>query len=280
MKYFLDTEFLEGKMLVRDGFFKPLKAINTIDLISIGIVSEDYIVNAEDISSNRAVKIPASFYANREYYAISKDFNIKAAWNRFQLNTKQYGIEVKEYWIRKNVLKPIFDELSKKETNGLFFNKNVKFTYKNLKRLIKKYGKTNKQIAEEIHAFIYKDYLKETGLSYPEAFGYSNPKHDPEFYAYYADYDWLAFCWLFGTMNNLPNGFPMYCIDLKQMLDEIITVRRNKTITKTPNIKVADWNDYLKGIKRDSNYPKQTNEHNALADAKWNKELHTFIKNT
>ena len=27
-----------------------------------------------------------------------------------------------------------------------------------------------------------------------------------------------------------------------------------------------------------NNYPKQTNEHNALADARWNKELYKFLQ--
>ena len=52
MKYFLDTEFLEGTQKKWFGQTKP-----TIDLISIGIVCED----------------------GREYYAISKDFNLKEA---------------------------------------------------------------------------------------------------------------------------------------------------------------------------------------------------------
>ena len=26
------------------------------------------------------------------------------------------------------------------------------------------------------------------------------------------------------------------------------------------------------------NYPKQTNPHNALSDARWNKQLHEFLK--
>ena len=33
----------------------------------------------------------------------------------------------------------------------------------------------------------------------------------------------------------------------------------------------------LAAIKNDPRYPKQTNEHNALADAKWNKELYKFL---
>lgn len=36
----------------------------------------------------------------------------------------------------------------------------------------------------------------------------------PEFWAYYADYDWVALCQLFGTMMQLPDGWPMYCRDV------------------------------------------------------------------
>ena len=64
MKYFYDTEFLEGKQDRRFLGIKYGKTLPTIDLISIGIVCED----------------------GREYYAISKDFNLKEAWNRFDLN--------------------------------------------------------------------------------------------------------------------------------------------------------------------------------------------------
>lgn len=42
---------------------------------------------------------------------------------------------------------------------------------------------------------------------------------DPRFYAWYADYDWVVFCQLFGTMMDLPHGFPMYCRDVKQLAD-------------------------------------------------------------
>jgi hypothetical protein len=60
MKYFLDTEFLEGtqKRIFQFLYFWK-NTPNTIDLISIGIVAED------------------------GNYAISKDFNLKEAWNRF-----------------------------------------------------------------------------------------------------------------------------------------------------------------------------------------------------
>lgn len=38
----------------------------------------------------------------------------------------------------------------------------------------------------------------------------------PEFWAYYADYDWVVMAQLYGTMLDLPEGFPVFCMDLKQ----------------------------------------------------------------
>lgn len=43
----------------------------------------------------------------------------------------------------------------------------------------------------------------------------------PEFWGYYADYDWVVLCQLFGRMVDLPKGWPMYCRDLKQWCDFI-----------------------------------------------------------
>lgn len=72
----------------------------------------------------------------------------------------------------------------------------------------------------------------------------------PEFWGYFADYDWVVFCWLFGSMVDLPEGWPMYCRDLKQ------------------------WADQLGGVQ----LPKQiANEHHALADARWNKSAFEYL---
>ena len=38
----------------------------------------------------------------------------------------------------------------------------------------------------------------------------------PEFWGYYAAYDWVVLCQLFGTMMDLPKGWPMFCRDIKQ----------------------------------------------------------------
>lgn len=305
MKYFFDTEFLEGEQtiyqwglktdtwltiasigfillgayvwflganLVAALFFlfpaiilfgiSVPKTPPTVDLISIGIVSED----------------------GREYYAISKDFNLKEVWNRYQMKQvygdqrNRYPYGVREYWIRENVLRPIFKELSNNETNGLIFNKRTHFTYINLKRLIKKYGKPNKQIASEILAFT----LDPSGEGFDDWLGFSDDyfkalkdssvKPMPEFYAYYADYDWVAFCWLFGRMIDLPKSFPMYCKDLKQIFDDKVSSIDKKTSVAVNKKRISNE------IKSHRDYPKQVNEHNALADARWNFELYKFLE--
>ena len=235
MNYYIDTEFLEGTQKNGQPWFnfwlgpKP-KTKPTIDLISIGIVAED----------------------GREYYAISKDFNLREAWDRFDLKPDiDNGGMKKVYWIRENVLKPIFNDWNKYSYH--------KFNYKNFRYMLNMIGKSNHQIAEEV---------KEFTLEVPRIQKHGNPK----FYAYFADYDWVAFCWLFGKMNNLPNGFPKYCIDLKQEIDRIIK-------KSWKDVEMSTWGHTgIENIERLPNYPKQTNEHNALADAKWNKELHEFIQ--
>ncbi len=76
-------------------------------------------------------------------------------------------------------------------------------------------------------------------------------KDAPEFWGYYADYDWVVFCQMFGMMIDLPKGFPMYCRDLKQLCDEL-------------------GNPVL---------PAQTStEHNALNDARWNRDAYNFLR--
>jgi len=42
---------------------------------------------------------------------------------------------------------------------------------------------------------------------------------EPELWGYYSAYDHVAFCQLFGTMMDLPKGYPMLTYDLRQWLD-------------------------------------------------------------
>lgn len=79
---------------------------------------------------------------------------------------------------------------------------------------------------------------------------------DPEFYAYFADYDWVVFCRIFGRMIELPPRFPKFCIDLKQMMWE-------RGLTR-------DW--------KETACPDPEGEHNALVDALWNQRLYEAIR--
>src|SRR5262245_1098182 len=78
----------------------------------------------------------------------------------------------------------------------------------------------------------------------PEKYG------KPEFWGYYSAYDHVALCQLFGTMMNLPKGWPMYTRDLKQWCDAL----------GNPDLP-----------------PQGKSEHHALADAKWNKQAWEFL---
>lgn len=72
----------------------------------------------------------------------------------------------------------------------------------------------------------------------------------PEFWAYYADYDWVVLCQLFGTMMDLPKHMPKFCMDLKQLA----VMMGNPELPKQPE-----------------------GEHNALADARWNQRAYRFL---
>lgn len=65
----------------------------------------------------------------------------------------------------------------------------------------------------------------------------------PEFWGYYADYDWVVFAQLFGCMVDLPTGWPMFCRDIKQLAVDC----------GNPELPAQD-----------------SVEHNALNDARWN----------
>jgi hypothetical protein len=96
---------------------------------------------------------------------------------------------------------------------------------------LKNCGITKAEIAERVLAFVGKD--------------------KPEFWAYYCSYDWVVFCQLFGSMMNLPTGYPMYCNDIKQLCNSL----------GNPKL------------------PLQTsNKHDALQDAIWTKEAYEFLR--
>lgn len=75
----------------------------------------------------------------------------------------------------------------------------------------------------------------------------------PQFWAYYADYDWVVFCQLFGRMIDLPDGFPMYCNDVKQEMERL-------------------------GLSSSHFNVVNEMEHNALADARWTRDVHVLLE--
>ena len=63
--------------------------------------------------------------------------------------------------------------------------------------------------------------------------------NSPEFWGYYCDYDWVAMCQLYGTMMQLPKGWPMYCHDLRQALDAR-GLQKIKQADNAPHIALSD----------------------------------------
>lgn len=275
MKYFYDTEFLEGTQ--NTGFFRQKETVPTIDLISIGIVAED----------------------GREYYAVSKEFNLKEAWNRYDEKIVEVdnGFNVKSetqkvYWIRDNVLLPLHYSLAQQDNlwdkrfeppfeewkrlitfkeGGVYSDRH----FKTLQKLIAKHGKTRENIADDVIRFCMPEYnFKEgyTGTIHQINGYWVKDEHKTvEIYGYYSAYDHVALCWLFGKMMNLPEGFPMYTRDLKQVWDTF--EGSNKVV------KLSDGEFHSTNVKRLSkDYPVQENEHHALADAWWNRKLYDFIQ--
>jgi hypothetical protein len=72
----------------------------------------------------------------------------------------------------------------------------------------------------------------------------------PEFWGYFGAYDWVLMCQLFGTMADLPKGWPMLLLDIKQVAIEL-------------------GNPPLP--------PQSSTKHNALDDAVWTRDTHLWL---
>ena len=271
MNYYFDTEFVEK---THSLFGMVEKKRPELQLISIGIVSDD----------------------DRKYYAINKDFDLRHAWNKYQMeqvygdmrNVFPDGIMV--YWLRENVLRPIFEELWKKmhgtEDHGVMYSVDEKhFTYKNLRDLINIYGKTEKQIASEIKEFVspvgkkLHQYVSIESFSkiYDPIVVNDICYDQPIFYSYYSAYDWVILCNLFGSMQGLPENFPMYCYDLKQSFNELASICYTETKKDPVNaVKRSVIEKEISSIKKLPNYPVEPIIHHSLYEAIWAKDLHKF----
>lgn len=276
MKYYLNTEFIED-------FHKPLfgKRRHHIDLISIALKAED----------------------GRELYLISSE----------------YEYEKTDLWIRENVIPPMHKAtVSEKKRKG---EQQLFVTEKNFQRI---YGLKNRDIARKILEFINPD------LGWPvESYNNSElvpgantslSRHfdthnvhahtikqvvngavqeceyyfaNPQFYGYYSHYEWVLFCSLFGKMTDLPKGFPLYCRDLKQTLDETagainqlsVLVEGSRWTVRGPVPKdIVDVSTYtlsqkLELLKSHNDFPREREGNDTMDDARWRKSLDEFLIN-
>ena len=74
----------------------------------------------------------------------------------------------------------------------------------------------------------------------------------PELWAWCGAYDWVVFCQIFGTMMDLPQGYPHYIHEFQQMLDTL-------------------------GITDDELPQQESGAHNALEDARHLKRLWGYV---
>ena len=171
----------------------------------------------------------------RSYYALNKECDLNEI--------------CEDEWLWEHVITPIYQEHVHGDARNY-----VGLNDENVKAVFNSFGRTKKQIREEIKQFIYLTSFinnPESIVNWEQVKG----SFPIDFYGYFADYDWVVFCQLFGRMLDLPKGFPMYCRDLKQMMDDY-------GLTK-------EW--------KQKNCPDPKGEHNALVDAKWNLDLYNKI---
>jgi hypothetical protein len=301
MKYFIDTEFLEGTQKQRGWFgitiknwllifsaaFMTLAVLlatynafylqwdaNVVRLSVVYIIICLYLMRLqqrkwETPPTIDLISIAVVDEREDELYLISKEFNIYEAWFRYEI--KEVGdarnmYAIKEYWIRENVLMPIYwrlfcleypetakaaygGDVNYKNDYNNFAGDHMAHSFGEFKFLVEKHGLSREEIKAQLEDFCNAEF--------------------PEFYGYYADYDWVALCWTFGKMMALPKNFPMYCRDLKQIFDD-----KAKAYFKDRTL-----SENIGYIKNRDDYPKQEGlVHDALADAYWNRELYWFLK--
>ena len=76
-------------------------------------------------------------------------------------------------------------------------------------------------------------------------------RQNPQLWAWYGAYDYVALCQLFGTMVQLPVSFPGWSNDLRQEYERL---GRPQLPLQGPG------------------------QHNALADARWNRRVHLALQ--
>lgn len=109
-------------------------------------------------------------------------------------------------------------------------------------------AKIEVELTEPYPVAISKKSLAQSLVNYVETNLPEN--HIPQFWAYYGSYDHVAMAQIYGTMMELPAFFPMFTMDIKQLM-------------------------IMKGVN--SNPVPQENVHNALDDARHNLAVFRYL---
>lgn len=170
----------------------------------------------------------------RMFHAINSEFDLESCWMQ------------EDDFVKEKILRKIFDKFIK--DNKLV---DFQFNMKNCKFVLNRLGVVKSAINGALNIWLEKD-------------------DDPKLYGYFADYDWVLFCSLYGRMIDLPSKFPKYCIDLKQILDHTAELVYPSMETKQA----------IKILKETTDFPIQdkNEEHDARNDAKWNLKLFNYLQ--
>lgn len=251
-KYFIGADVLTGEQDRRLlGIKIGGKTSNTIELISLSIRSED----------------------NKHLLLISKDFNLKEAWNRFELVEVQ-GVVVtyeKRYIVRERILRPLFYTILERMAN-LDENLKPESVYRKA-RLFLPHG-------EEGHTFNYitlkvlidyiglsREALKQKIIDFIKVKGYINP----EFYIHDSVEKWIAISSLFTEEEKELYNIPKICITLKQ---------EEKRIKGLEAIRRSMWLHPIKSIRNEMSYFPDLNYNNFTSESNYIRDMYYKIENT
>lgn len=191
-----------------------------------------YFYDSEFIDDGKTIDLISIGIAcedGRTYYAQSVDFNHR---------------NVSE-WVKENVMKQL---------PMCPWAKPAKWGIPGLYRADKTYHKRFGQCVDQHRGIVHNCPWRTRVQIRHEILSFLNPERhgNPELWGWITSYDYVSFCQLFGTMMDLPNGYPHYIKDIQYLLDE-------------------------RGISDDQLPQQQEGLHNALADAQHLKKLWEYL---
>ncbi len=105
-------------------------------------------------------------------------------------------------------------------------------------------------VKENVVPYLHRSHARHRYAIAKQVLDFISVSEKPSFWGYFADYDWVVFCQIFGKMIDLPRTWPQYCKDVRQ------------AAAMLGNPKLPD---------------KPANRHNALYDARWTRDAYDFL---